>query len=160
MEIQEVNLQNLSQAAEIHALSWQEAHRDFCSAEFVAQHSVARQMAYLRREMEAGKRLFMLTDHQPVGIVSVDGNLIENLYVLPQKQRKGYGTELLKFAIAQCVDIPTLWVLNRNSPACAFYRKHGFRETGERKQLRSDLFETEMILPNIMHGLSSDRTMR
>ena len=160
MEIQEVNLQNLSQAAEIHALSWQKAHRDFCSAEFVAQHSVARQMAYLRREMEAGKRLFMLTDHQPVGIVSVDGNLIENLYVLPQKQRNGYGTELLKFAIAQCVDIPTLWVLNRNSAARAFYRKHGFRETGERKLLRSDLFETEMILPNIMHSLSSDRTMR
>ena len=47
MEIQEVNLQNLSQAAEIHALSWQEAHRVFCSAEFVAQHSAAREFLHL-----------------------------------------------------------------------------------------------------------------
>ena len=117
MEIQEVNLQNLSQAAEIHALSWQEAHRDFCSAEFVAQHSVARQMAYLRREMEAGKRLFMLTDHQPVGIVSVDGNLIENLYVLPQKQRNGYGTVLLKFVhiFFHCNVILQLFVMIMNN---------------------------------------------
>lgn len=40
--------------------------------------------------------------------------LIENLYILPDEQCKGYGTQLLEFAIQQCKGIPTLWILDIN----------------------------------------------
>ena len=31
----------------------------------------------------------------------------DSLYILPQKQNKGYGTKLLQFAITKCMDTPT-----------------------------------------------------
>lgn len=149
MSIREVDVQSLPQAAEIHAISWRESHKGFCSTAFVAQHTVQRQMEYLWREIATGKRLYLLRDAHPVGIVSVDGDVIENLYVLPWEQRKGYGTILLRFAIEQCVGAPTLWSLSNNEAAHALYHKHGFLETGNRKQLREKLFEIEMKLQDI-----------
>lgn len=142
----EITHQNLYQAAEIHAISWRESHIDFCSAEFVAKHTTERQMGYLQKEIDKGKQLYMLIDDKPVGIVSVIGKMIENLYVLPDEQRKGYGSQLLKFAIDHCQGVPTLWVLSNNVRAYCFYKKNGFKETGDRKQLREGLFEMEMKL--------------
>lgn len=88
----------------------------------------------------------MLIDHIPVGTVSVYGSLIENLYILPTEQRKGYGAILLQYVLKQCHDIPTLWILSNNNSANAFYKKYGFVESGKKKQLRNNLFELELIL--------------
>lgn len=142
--ILEVTEETLVQAAEIHSESWQESHKSFCSPEFVAKHTVAAQMDHLRREMDAGKRLYLLADGEPVGIVSVWGSLIENLYVRPEKQGQGYGTRLLKFAIEQCDGVPTLWILSNNGKTRRMYTRHGFAETGCRKQLKGELWEVEM----------------
>ncbi len=146
MEFCTVDSKNLAQAAEIHAISWRESHKAFCAAEFVSQHTTLRQTEYLRQEMSAGKQLYMLIDGHPVGIVSIDGDVIENLYVLPSEKRKGYGTRLLQFAVEHCTGIPVLWVLSNNKAAYALYRKYGFQETENRKQLRDDLYEIEMKL--------------
>lgn len=144
MRITEVNEENIAAAARIHAESWQESHKSFCSAEFVAKHTVSAQAEYLRREMAAGKRIYMLIAGAPVGIVSVQGNLIENLYVLPGEQNKGYGTRLLNYAIEQCEGVPSLWILNINEDAYRLYTRRGFAETGNRKQLKGNLFELEL----------------
>ena len=146
MQISEVNAQTIYSAAQVHAASWRESHQGFCSAEFVAQHTTQRQLAHLQRELDAGKRLYLLTDGKPMGLVSVDGNVIENLYVLPGEQGKGYGGVLLEFAIGKCHGIPTLWILSNNVRAHAFYQKRGFVETGKRNPLREDLWELEMRL--------------
>ena len=144
--IVEVTEHNIETAGYIHAMSWQESHRSFCSAEFVAKHTPAAQTEYLRRELAAGKRIFLLTEESPVGIVSVDGNLIENLYVLPWEQGKGHGTRLLRFAMEQCAGTPTLWILNNNEGARRLYVCQGFRETGRTKPLTENLWEVELSL--------------
>lgn len=144
--IVEVNDLNIEAAGAIHSASWKASHRAFCSAEFVEKHTPAAQTAYIRREMEAGKRVFLLTDETSVGIVSVFGSLIENLYVLPTAQRKGYGTQLLHFAVAHCADTPTLWLLSNNDAAARLYTKNGFVKTGKMKQLNETLYEYEMAL--------------
>ena len=41
-------------------------------------------------------------------------NLIENLYVIPDQQRKGYGEMLLNYVEEQCEGVPTLWILSNN----------------------------------------------
>lgn len=94
--------------------------------------------------MDAGKNVYMLVDEHPVGIVSVHGSMIENLYVLPEAQRKGYGSLLLCYAIRQCEESATLWVLNTNIGAVRLYERHGFRVTGRRKALKNDMYEIEM----------------
>lgn len=152
MRFVEVSEQNITDAGRIHSESWKESHRSFCSVEFVEKHTPAAQVEYLRREMVAGKRIYMLIDDYPVGIVSVHGSLIENLYVLPAEQRKGYGTQLLHYAIHQCAGTPCLWILNINVGAYRLYTKNGFKETGNIKQLSSQLAEIELAIHNEMEG--------
>jgi len=139
-----VNDSNIACAAEIHSESWKQSHRSFCSKDFIERHTAEHQEIYLRNEIEAGKNLYMLIKDHPVGIVSVYGNSIENLYVLPEEQRKGYGTELLLFAMEQCPQTPTLWVLSNNPNAYSLYFKQGFRKTGKQHKLSETLFEYEM----------------
>lgn len=146
MQIVEVHADNLTEAAEIHAASWRESHKDFCSAEFVAAHTTQRQTDYLQQELEIGKKIFMLIDHKPVGIVSVEGDRIANLYVLPEEQKKGYGSILLDHAISQCKGTPCLWILSNNKVAERLYYKRGFRESGVRKYMSSAIFQYEMRL--------------
>lgn len=146
MKIIKVDEANIADAGRIHSESWKESHRSFCSAEFVEKHTPAAQAEYLRREMNAGKSIYMLIDEYPVGIVSVHGGLIENLYVLPSEQRKGYGSQLLDYAIRHCCGTPCLWILNNNEGAYRLYSKNGFKVTGNRKQLNENLYEMELSL--------------
>lgn len=139
-----VTEENIADAGLIHSESWKESHRSFCSAEFVAKHTPEAQTDYLRRELAAGKHVYMLVDGVPVGIVSVDGSVIENLYVLPRHQNKGYGGQLLRFAVSRCVGTPTLWILNTNQGAYRLYSRNGFIETGSQKALKNNMFEMEM----------------
>ena len=149
MRFVEVTELNIADAGRIHSESWKESHRSFCSAEFVEKHTPAAQVEYLRREMDAGKSIYMLIDKYPVGIVSVHGSIIENLYVLPTEQRKGYGSQLLDYAIQQCAGTPCLWILNNNEGAYRLYTKNGFKETGNRKELNDTLYEVELSLSRL-----------
>ena len=144
MQFVEVTERNIADAGCIHSESWKESHRSSCSAAFVEKHTPSAQAKYLLREMADGKQIYMLIVSHPVGIVSVHGNLIENLYVLPSEQRKGYGAQLLEFAIRKCQGTPKLWILNINEGAYRLYTKNGFKETGNRKQLNDALYEMEL----------------
>ena len=145
MIITPVTESNIQRAAYIHAESWKESHKSFVSAEDIAKRTVERQTDYLRQQIKDGKKVYMLKDDIPVGVVSIKDNLIENLYVLPERFRKGYGSKLLNFAISKCTDDPMLTVLNNNS-AIEMYRKFGFKETGVLIPLNENLWEIEMKL--------------
>ncbi len=120
-------------AAEVHSVSWRESHRVFCSPDFVAAHTPERQYRYLREKQENGSLvLLLLADGVPVGVISVTGNLIADLYILPELQNKGYGTHLLRCAISRCDGSPALWILENNTGAERLYRREGFLPTGRR----------------------------
>lgn len=137
--------ENVADAGKVHSSSWQQSHRSFCSPEFVARHTPERQARFLLHEMEAGKQVYLLeADGEPVGVVSLCGNLIENLYIAPDKQNQGYGTKLLHFAIARCDGTPTLWILDNNDGARRLYERNGFKLTGTSKRLTDALCEMEM----------------
>ena len=127
-----VTMLNIATAAEIHAISWRESHKSFCSKEFVDAHTTERQMKYIENEIKNGKQFYIL--------------MIENLYVLPSEQRKGYGTKLLKYAEEKCQGIPKLWILSNNNAAKNLYVKHGYTFTGNVKPLKNELQELEMQL--------------
>lgn len=83
----------LLQAATIHSISWKESHRAFCTPDFTEMHTPDRQREYLSGKMDGGTKIYMLVEDRPVGIVSVTDSLIEDLYVLPDMQNRGYGTK-------------------------------------------------------------------
>ncbi|MBQ7491222.1 MAG: GNAT family N-acetyltransferase [Clostridia bacterium] len=134
---------NLLAAATVHAVSWRDSHRSFCSPTFVALHTPERQREYLRKKMDGGSRIYLLIEDAPVGVVSVTGSLVEDLYVLPDRRNRGCGTALLQFAIRQCTDTPTLWILENNKNAERLYRRLGFRETGKIHAVPNGLAEIE-----------------
>ena len=127
-----VDKMNLLQAAMIHSISWKESHRSFCVPDFVEIHTPERQQEYVQNKMNCGSKFYMLVEDMPVGVVSVKECLIEDLYILPDKQKMGYGTKLLRFAIEQCTDIPTLWILENNTNAKRFYHKMGLNKIAAR----------------------------
>ena len=97
--------------------------------------------------MRCGSKVYMLVEERPVGIVSVKESLIEDLYVLPDKQNMGYGTKLLQFAVGQCNGKPILWILENNANAKRLYLKMGFQETGRIRTVADGLDEIELSLP-------------
>ena len=140
-----VDKTNLLQAAIIHSVSWKESHSSFCAPDFVEMHTPERQQGYIQSKIDCGSRFFMLIeDDEPIGIVSVKDDLIEDLYILPQKQRMGYGTKLLQFAVEQCTDTPALWILENNVNAKRLYHKMGFQETGRINAITDRLDEIEL----------------
>ena len=141
-----VDQSNLYQAAEIHSVSWQDSHRSFCSADFIALHTPEHQQEYLSEKISRGSRVFMLVDGEPAAVVSVTCSLIEDLYVLPCRQNKGYGTLLLEYAVRQCTGTPTLWILENNKGAERLYRRIGFRKTGMVHAVTDGLDEIEFTL--------------
>ena len=141
-----VDPSNLLEAAAVHAAAWRESHRAFCTPEFTESHTTERQAAYLQRKLDAESRIFLLVDDGPKGVVSVNGNLIEDLYVLPACQGQGFGTALLNRAIAECAGTPRLWLLETNLRARRFYEERGFRPTGNICRTHGPLAELEYRL--------------
>ena len=89
-----VDERTLFQAAAVHSVSWQASHRSFCSADFISLHTPEHQQDYLKRKRNGGSKFYLLSEEEPIGIVSVTGSLIEDLYVLPERQNQGYGTKI------------------------------------------------------------------
>ena len=140
-----VTKDNILQAGAVYAAAWRESHRAVCTPEFVELHTAERQRDLLQRKMDAGANVFLLiVDEQPAAVVSVQEDVIGDLYVLPEEQGKGYGTRLLAYAAERCCGTPALWVLNTNDGARRLYEQLGFRLTGKRKILSDTLQEWEM----------------
>ena len=140
---------NLLQAATIHSISWKESHRAFCTPDFIETHTPDRQREYLRNKMNNGTKFYMLIEEKPIGVVSVTKSLIEDLYILPDMQNMGYGTKLLLYAVGQCTDTPTLWILENNINAERLYRRIGFKEIGRKNAITNRLDEIEFALTQI-----------
>jgi len=90
---------------------------------------------------DPASRAFVLErDDDALGLVAFSGAEVLHLAVLPHRTRLGYGTALLEFAVRQINDggdpEAGLWVLEGNAGARAFYRRHGWTETGQRRECR------------------------
>ena len=150
--IEIVDERNIAEAARVHSISWQESHRAFCTADFIALHTAERQQTYIADKIKNGSRFFLLSDQhggaekKSIAVVSVAGSLIEDLYVLPAEQNKGFGSALLRYAVSQCTEKPTLWILENNTAAARLYRRFGFVQTGRRKAITDRLDEIEFAL--------------
>ncbi|MCM1261525.1 MAG: GNAT family N-acetyltransferase [Butyrivibrio sp.] len=78
------------------------------------------------------ENIWVYDDEFVKGMFHVEGNELIELYVDSFFQNEGIGAKLVEFAI-QTYDISTLFVLEKNTDAIRFYRRHGFSLTGERQ---------------------------
>lgn len=75
--------------------------------------------------------LWVYDDGAVKGFILVDGQTVNKLFVEPVLQGNSIGSDLLRYAVDE-LNANTLWALEKNTRAIAFYERHGFRLTGER----------------------------
>ena len=66
------------------------------------------------------------------GFVHAEDGEVRKLFVEPVLQGNSIGAELLDYAIEK-QNVHFLWALEKNVRAIAFYQRHGFRVTDEKK---------------------------
>lgn len=81
---------------------------------------------------ESLNRLWVYDDGVVKGFVRVAEGEIQKLFVEPVLQGSGIGARLLEYAVKN-EHARFLWALEKNKKAIAFYQRHGFRVTEERK---------------------------
>ncbi len=83
----------------------------------------------IRADIGAGKVYLLFDGGELVGTVTVDGNAINRLFVLPERQRRGCGKALLDFAEEKILARHDTVRIDASLPAKSIYRKRGYRET-------------------------------
>lgn len=142
--IELVGEKQMAEAAKVYTKAWQESHKDICSEAFLKLHGLEYRRNVLEQEQKKGAKIYLLTEREPVGIVSVFQNEIVHLYILSEYQKKGCGTVLLSFAVEQCRGEAWLWILETNQGARKFYERNGFCITGKRELLNNGIAKLEM----------------
>lgn len=77
------------------------------------------------------RKIWVYDDEFVKGMIHVDGERIQELYVDSFFENQGIGGKLLDVACQKGGRY--LWVLEKNESAIRFYEKHYFRMTGERQ---------------------------
>ena len=125
----------------VHFRAWIETYTGLINEEYLSKLSAERSAGIFRRT--ACKNMFVaVADGKIVGFCAYSASRdadIENcgLYVLKAYQRKGIGGELMRRAQgalrADGYTSMSLWVLDSNANAVAFYEKSGLKFDGTEK---------------------------
>ncbi|MFZ1888588.1 MAG: GNAT family N-acetyltransferase [Candidatus Binataceae bacterium] len=62
-----------------------------------------------------------------IGMLALEGELVEHLYIAPAAQRRGVGDGLLALAMRERPATLRLWTFQANAPARRFYEARGFK---------------------------------
>lgn len=144
--------------AYVHWKSWQEAYADLLPQEFLKNtYTLERCQDWAVRYPQ--NILVALVDEKVVGFACYGSSSQEDLqeagelyalYVLADYYDQGIGYQLIQAALEklQSYETVSLWVLDGNTRAIAFYEKIGFQFDGVKKivHLGAERIEHRMIL--------------
>ena len=78
------------------------------------------------------ENIWVYDDEFVKGMIHIEGDLIEELYIDSFFVNEGIGSKLIEFAIQEkgCTKVK---VLEKNTNAIRFYERHGFKATGHKE---------------------------
>ena len=91
--------------------------------------TVAKQTASFENEIES---IWVYDDGVVKGFIQIENAEVKKLFVEPALQGNSIGAKLLEYAIAES-NVNFLWALEKNTKAIAFYKRHGFNITNDKK---------------------------
>lgn len=97
-------------------------------------------------------QIWVYNDGVVKGFIQAENHEVKKLFVEPVLQGQSIGSKLLDYVIAEN-DVRYLWALEKNTKAIEFYRRHGFRVTGDRK-LEEDT--TEYLIRLELEAMSEE----
>ena len=86
-----------------------------------------------------------------LGLLVLDGDWVDQLYVDPDQLGKGIGSRLLSVAKARSPEVLQLWTFAANHRARNFYERHGFVITD-----RTDGARNEEEAPDILYRWTAE----
>jgi predicted GNAT family N-acyltransferase len=95
------------------------------------------QQAYLRERFDPARERMILLDGNEIGVIATEEReteiFLSKLYILPQYQRQGIGSQLIRRLLdtAWALDLPVTLRVMKTNPARRLYERLGFVETGE-----------------------------
>jgi len=120
----------LAEEATAIAEVWLRARRAAVSAIPPPVHTDDDVRSWFREVVVASREVWIAEDGGGVvGLLVLDGNWIDQLYVVPERTGHGIGAMLLATAKRQRPDGLRLWTFATNVRAQAFYVRHGFVAT-------------------------------
>ena len=93
------------------------------------QLRISRQRAHYAQLVD---KIWVYDDSVVKGFIQIHGTEVEKLFVEPVLQGNSIGAQLLEYAISE-KNVDHLWALEKNTKAIAFYQRHGFGMTGDKK---------------------------
>jgi len=126
LTLKRLSLKEMDQAAVIHRTAFDER-----LPWLAGLHTPEEDRAYFRNHVFANYEVWGALDGPLIGFIAFREDWIDQLYVLPQKQRLGVGRALLQAAM-RTYPILMLWTFQKNAAARRFYESNGFlviRET-------------------------------
>ena len=92
------------------------------------RHTLGDARAFFRAEILPACRIEVAQRAgAPAGLIALEAPWIRHLAVFPAHQRQGIGSLLLEWARRESPRELRLFTFQRNTPARAFYERHGFR---------------------------------
>ena len=131
MNIRKATYDDLARIAEIEIFNYRlHFYPIFQNDDFYfADLTVPAQMESLKPRLP---NLWVYDDGVVKGFLEAENQEVKKLFVEPVLQGQSIGAELLMYAIRE-MDVRTLWALEKNTRAIAFYQRHGFRLTKDKK---------------------------
>ena len=91
--------------------------------------TVTKQKANYEHELDS---IWVYDDGVVKGFIQIENAEVKKLFVEPALQGNSIGAELLEYAISE-MEVNFLWALEKNTKAIAFYKRHGFDITNNKK---------------------------
>ena len=91
--------------------------------------TVTKQKANYEHELDS---IWVYDDGVVKGFIQIENAEVKKLFVEPALQGNSIGADLLEYAISER-NVNFLWALEKNTKAIAFYKRHGFDITKDKK---------------------------
>lgn len=131
MSIRHATMADLPRIAEIEVFNYRlNFYPIFLSDEFYFGEMTVPNLMQSRADFIP--EILVYDDGVVKGFLHHGGDEVRRLYVEPVLQGQGVGAALLEYAIRE-LHVTHLWALEKNTRAIAFYRRHGFCVTDERR---------------------------
>lgn len=124
--------------ADVHRASWKDTYRGILPDDVISRHTLSMDGVWMARLADPGATTtWVATDNDAVvGFILVEAMgpghpaplRVGALYLRPEVKRRGYGTALLDYAIADVPAYTEVAVSNRG--AMDFWNRLGFTQTG------------------------------
>ena len=91
--------------------------------------TVTKQKANYEHKLDS---IWVYDDGVVKGFIQIENAEVKKLFVEPVLQGNSIGAELLEYAISER-NVNSIWALEKNTKAIAFYKRHGFDITNDKK---------------------------